>query len=205
MKSTRRKKLPVILEPGEAGKLLSIPNRRYIIGKRNKAVLSLMLNAGLRISEVVNLTPGNINLTNRKLRIVNGKGGVDRDLIIPENIVDTLQDWKRAKPKDTKHFFVTIKNRKKGICISKRGTQLSTRNIQLMIKGYTRRARINKNVTPHTLRHSFATEHYRQKKDIETLRQILGHADISTTQIYITLGNVDVENSMNGFKTFNNS
>jgi len=68
-----------------------------------------------------------------------------------------------------------------------------------MVEKYTKRADIIKKVTPHTLRHTFATEYYRQTKDIETLRLILGHADISTTQIYITLVNIDVENGMNGF------
>lgn len=68
-----------------------------------------------------------------------------------------------------------------------------------MVKRYKSRARLDKNVTPHTLRHAFATEFYRQTKDIETLRKILGHVDISTTQIYVTLANIDVENAMNRF------
>ncbi|GAH59904.1 unnamed protein product [marine sediment metagenome] len=69
-----------------------------------------------------------------------------------------------------------------------------------MIKRYGRRAKIEKIISPHTLRHTFATEYYKQTKDIETLRRILGHADISTTTIYITLANIDVENGMKSFK-----
>ena len=69
-----------------------------------------------------------------------------------------------------------------------------------MVKRYRQRSNIDKNITPHTLRHTFATEFYRQTKDIETLRKILGHSDISTTQIYVTLANIDVENAMNGFR-----
>ena len=62
------------------------------------------------------------------------------------------------------------------------------------------KAKIKKDITPHTLRHSFGTLFYRQTKDIETLRKLLGHADISTTQIYVTLANIDVENAMNDYK-----
>jgi len=71
-----------------------------------------------------------------------------------------------------------------------------------IIKRYSKKADINKNISPHILRHTFATEYYRQTKDIETLRRILGHADISTTTIYITLANIDVENGMKSFKGF---
>jgi len=198
----RRKKLPVVLEPEEAQRLISIPNKRYITGLRNKAILSLMLNMGLRVSEVANLKPGDTNLTKRKIRIINGKGGVDRDLIIPEALVDLLKEWKKRKPENSKYFFTTIKDRRNSSFASKKGKQLSVRYIQEAIKRYSSKAGINKNISPHTLRHTFATEYYRQTKDIETLRRILGHADISTTTIYITLANIDVENGMKAFKGF---
>ena len=189
MKFTRRKKLPVVLEPGECQRLLKIPNKRYLTGIRNKAIMLVMLNMGLRVSEITDLKPGSINLTSRKLRIVNGKGGVDRDLVIPAGIKETLMQWKGRKPKGTKYFFTTLK-----------GKQLSTRYLCEMIKRYGRKAKIDKIISPHTLRHTFATEYYRQTKDIETLRRILGHSDISTTTIYITLANIDVENGMNEFR-----
>jgi len=75
-----RKNLPVILEPEEAQNLLRQPNKRYPTRLRNKAMMSLMLHCGLRISEVINLRPSNINLTKGKLRVENGKGNKDRDL-----------------------------------------------------------------------------------------------------------------------------
>lgn len=202
-------KLPVILEVEEVEKLLSIPNKRYITGIRNLAILRILLDMGLRVSEVADLRPGNINLTNRRLRVVNSKGGRDRDLAIPLETIDVLKEWKQRKPKNSQYFFTTIKNRKGNITFkngsqrniaSKPGDRLSVRNIQAMIEKYVRRADIDKKVTPHTLRHTYATEYYRQTKDIETLRKILGHADISTTQIYITLANIDVENGMKSFK-----
>ena len=198
----RRKKLPVVLEPEEAHKLLSIPNKRYPTGLRNKAVLTLMLNMGLRVSEVVNLKPSDINLTNNKLRVVNGKGGVDRDLTIPENTSYILMEWKKIKPKNSQYYFSTIKERSDGKFASKKGKKISVRYIQEMVGRIAKKAGIGKNIKPHTLRHTFGTFFYRQTKDIETLRKILGHADISTTQIYVTLANIDVENGMKVFKEF---
>jgi site-specific recombinase XerD len=210
--NTRRKKLPVVLEPEEAQSLLSIPNKRYITGIRNKAILALMLNLGLRVSEVVNLKPGDLNLTKRKLRVVNGKGGVDRDLIIPEYTTEILREWKKAKPKNSRNFFTTIKDtqgtitqKKTGRVIdktSKTGGKLSVRYIQFMVKRYAERAGIDKDITPHTLRHTFATDFIRQGQNVMKLKKILGHSDITTTQIYVTLANKDIEEAMNGFKEF---
>ena len=201
--NTRRKKLPIVLEPEEAQSLLSIPNKRCITGIRNKAILALMLNLGLRVSEVVNLKPGDLNLTKRKLRIVNGKGGVDRDLIIPVYTAEILKEWKKAKPKNSRYFFTTIKDKNQGNRFdSSKGSQLSVRYIQFMVKRYGERAGINKDITPHTLRHTFATDFIRQGQNVMKLKKILGHSDISTTQIYVTLANKDIEEAMNGFKEF---
>ena len=185
-----RKKLPVILEPEEAQNLLKQPNKRYPTGLRNKAMMSLMLHCGLRVSEVVNLRPGNINLTKGKLRVECGKGSKDRDLAIPEYLTDLLDSWrKKRSPSD--YFFPTLK-----------GKKLSNRYLQQMVKRYAQKAGLNKRISPHTLRHTYATQYYKQTKDIETLRRILGHSDISTTTIYITLANIDVENGMKSFKGF---
>lgn len=183
----RRNKLPVILEVEEAKKLLDTPSKRYPTGVRNKAMLSVMLNMGLRVSEISNLRCTDILINKKKLRVVNGKNGKDRDLIIPGYTLELLKNWIGIKP-ESKCFFCTLE-----------GSKINTRYIQDMVCRYRNRSELEKNVTPHTLRHTFATQFYRQTKDIETLRKILGHSDISTTQIYVTLANIDVENAMNGF------
>ena len=184
------KKLPVILEPEEAQNLLKQPNKRYPTGLRNKAMLSLMLHCGLRVSEVVNLWPGNINLTKGKLRVESGKGNKDRDLAISEYLTDLFDSWRKKRP-ESNFFFSTLK-----------GKKLSIRYLQQMVKKYAGKAGLSKRISPHTLRHTYATQYYKQTKDIETLRRILGHSDISTTTIYITLANIDVENGMKSFKGF---
>lgn len=188
MKFAKRKKLPVILEISEAKRLIKIPNKRYPTGVRNLAIMKVMLNMGLRVSEICNLKPGNVSLLNRKLRVVSGKFKQDRDLIIPEGIVDILKEWKNRKPKNTEYFFTTLK-----------GGRVSERYLCDMVKRYGRRAKINKIISPHTLRHTFSTEFYRQTKDIETLRLLLGHSYTATTSIYITLANIDVEKAMDLF------
>ena len=185
-----RKKLPAVLEPEEAQNLLRQPNKRYPTGLRNKAMMSLMLHCGLRVSEVVNLRPGNINLTKGKLRVESGKGNKDRDLAIPEYLTDLFDSWRKKRPQSD-FFFSTLK-----------GNKLSVRYLQQMVKRYAQKAGLDKRISPHTLRHTYATEYYKQTKDIETLRRILGHSDISTTTIYITLANIDVENGMKSFKGF---
>ena len=190
MPNMTRKKPPITLEPEEAQNLLKQPSKRYPTGLRNKAILSLMLNCGLRVSEVVNLRPGNINLTKGKLRVESGKGSRDRDLAIPEYLADLFDSWRKKRPQSD-FFFSTLK-----------GKKLSIKYLQQMVKRYALKAGINKRVSPHTLRHTYATQYYKQTKDIETLRRILGHSDISTTTIYVTLANIDVENGMKAFKGF---
>jgi len=83
-----------------------------------------------------------------------------------------------------------------------KGKKLSSRYLQQMVKRYAKKAGLTKSISLHTLRYTYATQYYKQTKDIETLRRILGHSDNSTTTIYITLANIDVENGMKSFKGF---
>ena len=194
-RSKTTKKLPVILEESELRGILRIASKskRDYTGLRNKAMLVLMANLGLRVSEVTNLKEANIHLDTRKLRVIEGKdttgsGGKDRDLKIPAHTAELLKTW-NDKRRPGEYFFNT-----------KEGGKLQKRYIQAMVKQYSLKAKLNKRVSPHTLRHTFATNYYRQFKDIETLRIILGHSDIRTTQIYVTLANIEVEASMDNFR-----
>jgi len=139
--TVRKNKLPVILEPEEVQNLLKQPSKRYPTGLRNKAIMSIMLHCGLRLSEIVNLKPGNINLTKGKLRVESGKGKKDRDLAIPDYLNDLLDSWRSIRPKSN-FFFSTLKGRK-----------LSDRYIQQMVKRYAKKASITKKISPHVLRH----------------------------------------------------
>ena len=186
---TTRKTLPDILNDEEAKRLIDLPNKRYFTGLRNKAIIALMLNTGLRVSEIANLKTNSIDLANRTLKVVNGKGHKDRNIdeIGPQTI-ELLKQW--------------IKKRAGGpYLFHKKDTRpLRREDIFLFVTRYAKRAGIDKHVYPHTLRHTFATNFYRQTKDIETLRKLLGHSDISTTQIYVTLANIDVKNAMKNYR-----
>ena len=104
-------------------------------------MMSLILHCGLRLSEIVNLKPGNLNLTKGKFRVESGKGKKDRDLAIPNYLTDLLEVWRSIRPKSN-YFFSTLKGRK-----------LSDRYIQQMVKRYAGKAGIEKKISPHTLRH----------------------------------------------------
>ena len=130
-----RRKLPIVLDVEEGNKLLKAPSTRYPTGLRNKAIISLMLNCGLRVSEVVGLKPGDINLTKGILRIVSGKGGKDRDLAMPEYTQDLLKKWREIRPKG-EYFFSTLKS-----------GQLSSRYIGAFIVRYSRKAKIGKKIS----------------------------------------------------------
>ena len=201
MNYIRRRKLPIVLDQQEAEKLLSIPDTRYITGIRGKAVLALMLNCGLRVSEVCDLKLSSVNLAKGKLRVVNGKGGVDRDLIIQPYTVSLLTAWIAVRPPtDCSYFFTTIKdNPAANRFAAVKGTRMKVRCVQSLVPRYARKMK-RYDITPHTLRHTFATDFIRQGGSVLILQRILGHADISTTLIYIQLANIDVEKGMNGRK-----
>jgi len=134
-----RSKLPVVLEVEEASVLLDAPNKRYPTGVRNKAMLSVMLNMGLRVSEVSNLKFKDVSICKKKLRVVNGKNGKDRDLVIPGYTLELLEKWKVVRS-GGEYFFLSLA-----------GVKVGTRYIQDMVGRYRERSEIDKNVTPHTL------------------------------------------------------
>ena len=131
-----RRKLPVVLDIEEGNRLLKIPSTRYPTGIRNKAIISLMLNCGLRVSETVNIKPSDINITKGALRVVNGKGGKDRDLAMPEYTQELLKRWKDIRPKGN-YFFSTLS-----------GNRVSIRYIHSFISRYAKKAKIDKKISP---------------------------------------------------------
>ena len=128
---TTRKTLPDILTDEEAKRLIEIPNKRYYTGLRNKALITLMINTGLRVSEVTKLKTNHVDLNSRSLKVVNGKGHKDRNLIIPEHTAELLKQWNKKRSQG-EYLFNT-----------KEGKQLKVRYLQAMIKRYSVRASID--------------------------------------------------------------
>ena len=141
------RKLPKVLSPEEQERLLDQFNVRYDSGLRNKCVIRVMLDAGLRAGEIVAVQPDHLDMKTCKLTVREGKGSKDRTLWISSDLRDLIGEWLERRP-DSKWLFST-----------RNGTQLSTRYLRQMVKTYAEKADIAEveKGSPHTLRHTFAT------------------------------------------------
>ncbi len=171
--------LPVTLDYHGVEALLAAPATERKIGLRDRAMLELMYASGLRVSEVSKLTLSELNLEAGFLRVV-GKGNKER--IVP--VGKKAAEWLHRYIDEARPALGRNGPARSEVFLSSRGTGLSPKTIWLLIKKYARRAGISKNVTPHTLRHSFATHLLDNGADLRVIQEMLGHADISTTQIY---------------------
>jgi len=187
-----RKKIPVVLNEDEQQRLLDAPNPRYPTSLRNLCMMRLMLNAGLRSGEVIAVRPEHLNMTSGKLMIRDGKGAKDRTLWINTDDLEWIEKWRLEQEDmpESPWLFQTTK-----------GTQVMTRYLRDMVDRMADRADIKKNISPHTLRHTFATDLYRKTKKLRLVQKALGHSDISTTQIYTHIVDEEVEEAMKALRT----
>ncbi|MDD5504232.1 MAG: site-specific tyrosine recombinase XerD [Candidatus Omnitrophica bacterium] len=172
------KHLPETLSPDEIEDIIKKPNTRDRLGLRDKAALELMYATGLRVSELVNLEIGNLNLDAGFLRCV-GKGSKERIVPIGSQAQSAIRKYI-----DRSREYMKKPNSPEALFLSRLGKKISRQSFWKMIKKYARLAGINKDITPHTLRHSFATHLLEGGADLRVVQEMLGHADISTTQIY---------------------
>ena len=182
------RKIPDVLDQYEQERLLAQFNLRYVTPHRNKTMIKLLLNTGLRLSEMTNLKWNDVNLLSGQLKVVEGKGLKDRILYIENNIIEDLRSWRERQLEawgETPYIF-TSRNLK----------LLDGKAVRKMIKTYKDKAGINKNITTHSLRHTFATDLLRDCKNIRIVQKALGHADISTTQIYTHIVDDELEDAM---------
>ncbi len=172
------KKLPKVLSLNEIDRLLASPDDSSTAGVRDKAMLELLYATGMRVSELVSISTGDLNLSAGFLRCM-GKGSKER--IIPVGTIAGRALTKyllQSRPqleKDTKTDALFLNHL---------GGGMSRQGFWKLLKKYSRQAGIEKEITPHTLRHSFATHLLERGADLRAVQEMLGHADISTTQIY---------------------
>lgn len=182
----RTKSLPKSLNESEVKQLINAFDNeldsensfKIKTGLRNKLVLTLLYSSGLRVSELVSLINEDIDLEERTMRI-RGKGDKDRVVLFDNASKTLIEEYLSVRDSDSDYLFINRLN-----------NPLTTRYIQVMIKEYAEKAEINKKITPHILRHSFATHLLKNGVDIRAIQQLLGHSNLSTTQIYT---NVDME------------
>jgi integrase/recombinase XerD len=177
----KEKRLPEVLTKDEIKKLINACET-----KKSKLMISLLYSSGLRVSELVNLKPEDIDFEEYIGKVKHGKGAKDRHFIISQNLSNQIQSY--------------LKNRSNKYVFSK-SNPLTTRNIQKIVKLTKQKADINKKVTPHILRHSFATHLLEAGTDIRLIQKILGHSQLNTTQLYTHVSTEQIKKIQNPLDT----
>ncbi|MGQ9820137.1 MAG: site-specific tyrosine recombinase/integron integrase [Candidatus Kapaibacteriales bacterium] len=181
----REKKLPEVLSVDEVKKVIeSLDNIKH------RAIISLIYSCGLRISECINLKIADIDSSRMLIRINQGKGKKDRYVQLSTKLLELLWEYyKLYKP--TEHLFE-----------GQFKDEYSPRSIQKILKNALQKCNIHKKITVHSLRHSFATHLVEQGTDIRIIKEILGHKDIRTTQIYTHISSANISKIKNPFDSF---
>ena len=171
-------KLPQVLSIPEVELLLQMPDRNTVRGLRDTALLELLYATGLRVSELVSLPVNNLNLEAGYL-IAFGKGSKERLVPIGEVAQNTIREYlKKGRP------FLLGKSQSHYLFLARNGKPFTRQGFWKLLKKYTLATGIQKNISPHTLRHSFASHLLERGADLRSVQMMLGHVDISTTQIY---------------------
>ena len=178
---TRRKQVTFLNEE-ELERLFTAPDLETLQGLRDRALLELLFSSGLRVSELVNLDRDHVNLKRREF-MVRGKGQKDRPIFISEAAANWVQRYLDARQDTVRPLFLRYSGNKK-IDMSGNFHRLTARSVQRLVARHALLAGITKHVSPHTLRHSFATDLLMNGADLRSVQAMLGHSNISTTQIY---------------------
>ncbi len=152
-------------------------------GLRDRAILELLYATGMRVSELVALNVGDVDLASASVRVF-GKGNKERIIPVYERAVQAVRDYL-----DGGRIHLLRKAAEKALFLNQRGQRLTRQGLWLIVKGYVKQANLTVPVTPHTLRHSFATHMLRGGADLRNVQELLGHANIATTQVYTQVSN----------------
>lgn len=177
----KAERLPKVMSMKEVETLINVPDVTTPLGMRDRAILEVMYATGLRISELVNLKMSELHLSMSFIQVT-GKG--EKERIIP--IGDTAIEWLEDYIETSRVYLLNkgIKNESDYVFLNTRGSSLSRQGVWKKIKQMVSQAGIKSTITPHTLRHSFATHLLENGADLRMVQELLGHSDIATTQIY---------------------
>ncbi len=180
----QEKRLPKVMSMGEVEQLLDAPQLSTIGGMRDKAMLEVLYACGIRVSELISLNTSDIHLGLGYIRCI-GKGSKERIIPLGRIAAQTLDQYiQYARPKLLKGSRAD-----EALFVGHLGTRMTRQGFWKIIKKHAAQAGIHKEITPHTLRHSFATHLLENGADLRAVQEMLGHADISTTQIYTHVTN----------------
>ncbi|NOY14706.1 MAG: tyrosine-type recombinase/integrase [bacterium] len=179
--------LPSFLTVEEIEKLLGMPKIKKVSGIRDRVILEVLFSSGLRVSELVGLNRDSIDLKKGEFSVV-GKGRKVRMVFLSPRALEWVKKYLLARDDDFKPLFIRHKGR---VCSENFGEKmrLSARSVQRLVKRYALQAGLAKKITPHGLRHSFATDLLSQGADIRSVQELLGHKNLATTQIYTHVTN----------------
>ena len=175
-------KLPHFLYYNELETILNIPDKSTPLGQRDSVILELLYSTGIRVSELVNIKLKDINLSTRKIRIL-GKGNKERIVLYGEylkNLLDIYLNDGREK---------LVKNNQEYLVLNKNSSGLTTRGVRVIIDNILKKGEIDFHISPHVLRHTFATHMLDSGADLKSVQELLGHENLSTTQIYTHVSN----------------
>ena len=173
------RKLPKLLDVDQACQLLEI-EKNDVLAIRDKAILELIYSSGLRLAEVIYLDINDIDFIDRILTVT-GKGKKTRNLPVGKYAIEAIEHWLKNRQSLVKN------DNEKALFISNRGKRISPRSVQDRIKKWAIKQGLSSHVHPHMLRHSFASHILESSGDLRAVQELLGHADISTTQVYTHL------------------
>ena len=173
------KRLPAFLTIEEVRQLLAVPDLSNLVGRRDLALLELIYASGLRVSEVVKLNLEQLNLDTHEIHVIKGKGAKDRIVLIGEPAARALAEYIKHRKKKTPQKW-----EENPLFVTESGKRLTERMVQKILKKITAKSGVDKRVYPHILRHTFATHLLDGGADLRVVQELLGHADLSTTEIY---------------------
>jgi site-specific recombinase XerD len=171
------------LSGDQIDRLLNAPTLSSLAGKRDKAILEVLFSTGLRVSELVRLDRDKLDLERREFGIV-GKGGRARVVFLSARAAEWVKRYLSSRKDDFKPLLIRHKGKKEAINVDGDDMRLTVRSVQRMIKKYVRKIRLPVDASPHTIRHSFATDLLMAGADLRSVQEMLGHKNIQTTQIY---------------------
>lgn len=173
------RKLPTVLTKEEVKKMIE-----FVENKKHKLIIKLLYSSGLRLNELINLKIGDLEFSENIGWVRGGKGGKDRIFILSNNLIEDLKKFTNGRASD-------------GFLFEGRNGKLSARSVQKVISNVSKKAGIQKSVHVHTLRHSFATHLLESGEDIRKIQELLGHSNLSTTQIYTHISTAELKKVKN--------
>lgn len=182
------KRLPKAITIEQIERLLSAPSDSDVLGRRDRAMLETLYSTGIRVSELVSLEVGDLDLAGGSMK-VRGKGKKERLVPLGAHAVGAIQSYVELAEKDP-HFQATWNDpstKSKPLFLNKHAQRLSSRSVRRKLDKYLRQVGLDPSISPHTLRHSFATHLLDNGADLRSVQELLGHQSLSTTQVYTHL------------------